>query len=125
MYKLPLDWVCLDKEHFYKMLVDMSFWSDRMTSALITFIWKTFPSGVSYVGYTSALNSIKMLDQYIYDSIANIPIYFILSPGAKVVVDKDMIAVKQLFHKGISYYNISVGQGQDIFGYVLFRNCSS
>ena len=114
MYKLLLDWVCLDKEQFYKMLVDRSFWPDRMTSALITFIWKTLPSGVSYVEYNSALNSIEMLDQYIYDSIANTPIYFILSPGVNIVADQDMMTLKHGFHQGISYHNVSMDQGQDI-----------
>ena len=96
-----------------------------MTASLTTIIYRTLSIGSSYVEYDSAFNIVEILDQCISDSIVNKPIYFILSPGAKVVVDKDMMAVKQLFHKGISYYNINVGQGQDIFGYVLFRNCSS
>ena len=106
--------MCLDKEHFYKILVDRSFWPDRMTSALIIFIWKTLPSGVSYVEYNSALNIIEMLDQYIYDSIANTPIYFIFSPGANIVADQDMMTLKHGFHQGISYHNVSMDQGQDI-----------
>ena len=76
------------------MLVDRSIRPNRITASLTTIICRTLPSGSSYVEYDSALNSVEILDQCISDSIVNKPIYFILSPGAKVVVDKDMIAVK-------------------------------
>ena len=45
--------------------------------------------------------------------IVNTPIYFILNPGANVVVDQDMKAMKNSYHIGISYHNDSIGQGQD------------
>ena len=112
--KLPLDWAGLDREPFHKMLVVRCLRPDRMTAALTTFIRRTLPNGSSYVECDSTLNSIEILDQCISDSTAKTPIYFILSPGANVVADLDMMAVKYGFQKGISYHNVSMGQGQDI-----------
>lgn len=112
--KLPLDWASLDKTPFQKMLVVRCLRPDRMTSALSAFIRRTLPSGSNYVDCDSTLNNIEILDQCLADSTPTTPIYFILSPGANVVADLDIMATKYGFQKGVSYHNVSMGQGQDV-----------
>ena len=112
--KLPLDWASLDKTPFQKMLVVRCLRPDRMTSALTSFVRRTLPDGSKYVDCDSTLNSLEILDQCLSDSTPKTPIYFILSPGANVVADLDAMAVKYGFQKGISYHNVSMGQGQDV-----------
>jgi len=112
--KLPLDWAGLDKIPFQKMLVIRCLRPDRMASALNNFIKGTLPNGALYVDCDSTLNSLEILDQSLKDSTPKTPIYFILSPGANVVADLDVMAIKYGFQKGESYHNVSMGQGQDI-----------
>jgi len=111
--KLPLDWAGLDRTPFQKMLVVRCLRPDRMISALTGFISQTLPNGSSYVNCDSTLNSLEILDQCLADSTPTRPLYFILSPGANVVADLDVMAAKYGFQKGISYHNVSMGQGQD------------
>jgi dynein heavy chain len=112
--KLPLDWAALDRTPFLKLLVIRSIRPDRLISTLMTFIRKTLPSGSSYVDCDSTLNGLEILDQCLLDSTPTTPIYFILSHGANVVADLDVLAAKYGFQKGISYHNVSMGQGQDL-----------
>eukprot|EP00592_Proboscia_alata_P015189 CAMPEP_0194394788 /NCGR_PEP_ID=MMETSP0174-20130528/124051_1 /TAXON_ID=216777 /ORGANISM="Proboscia alata, Strain PI-D3" /LENGTH=2316 /DNA_ID=CAMNT_0039190629 /DNA_START=658 /DNA_END=7604 /DNA_ORIENTATION=+ len=112
--KLPLDWAGLDKTPFQKMLVVRCLRPDRMGSALISFIRNTLPDGTLYADCDSTLNNLEILDQSLADSTPKTPIYFILSPGANVVADLDVMAKKYGFQKGVSYHNVSMGQGQDI-----------
>ena len=112
--KLPLDWAGLDRTPFLKMLVVRALRPDRMSSALSQFIRNILPNGSNYCDCDSTLNSIEILDQCLADSTPKTPIYFILSPGANVVADLDAMALKYGFQKGVSYHNVSMGQGQDI-----------
>lgn len=112
--KLPLDWAGLDRTPFQKMLVVRSLRPDRMIPALTNFIQQTLPYGSNYVHCDSTLNSLEILDQCLADSNPTTPLYFILSPGANVVADLDVMATKYGFQKGISYHNVSMGQGQDV-----------
>ena len=112
--RLPLDWAGLDRTPFQKLLVVRSLRPDRMTSALTEFIRHTMPNGSSYVNCDSTLNSLEILDQCLIDSTPTTPLYFILSPGANVVADLDVMATKYGFQKGVSYHNVSMGQGQDV-----------
>jgi len=112
--KLPLDWAGLDRQPFQKMLVVRCLRPDRMTSALTSFIRNTLPNGDSYIECDSTLNSLEILDSCIADSTPKTPIYFILSPGANVVSDLDKKAVENGLQKGVSYHNVSMGQGQDV-----------
>jgi len=112
--KLPLDWAGLDRAPFLKMMVVRSLRPDRMTSTLTQFIRHTLPNGSAYCDCDSTLNSIEILEQCLSDSTPKTPIYFILSPGANVVADLDLMADKYGLQKGISYHNVSMGQGQDL-----------
>lgn len=112
--KLPLDWAGLDRTPFLKMMVVRSLRPDRMSAALSHFIRNTLPNGSAYCDCDSTLNSLEVLDQCLSDSTPKTPIYFILSPGANVVADLDVMATKYGFQKGFSYHNVSMGQGQDI-----------
>jgi len=112
--KLPLDWASLDRLPFQKMLVIRCLRPDRMTSALSNFVRRTLPNSSSFVDCDSTMSTIDIISQCISDSTARIPIYFILSPGADIVADLDIIAVKYGLQKGVSYHNISMGQGQDL-----------
>lgn len=112
--KLPLDWAGLDRHPFQKMLVVRCLRPDRMTSALTNFIRNTLPDGGSYIECDSTLNSLEIMDSCLSDSTPKTPIYFILSPGSNVVADLDVKAAENGLQKGVSYHNVSMGQGQDI-----------
>ncbi|KAL7445854.1 hypothetical protein ACHAXM_010428 [Skeletonema potamos] len=112
--KLPLDWAGLDRHPFQKMLVVRCLRPDRMASALTNFIRNTLPDGRSYIECDSTLNSLEILESCLADSTPTTPIYFILSPGANVVADLDKKATENGLHKGVSYHNVSMGQGQDV-----------
>lgn len=112
--KLPLDWAGLDRQPFQKMLVVRCLRPDRMTSALTSFIRNILPNGGSFIECDSTLNSLEILGCCLEDSTPKTPIYFILSPGANVVADLDKKATEYGLQKGISYHNVSMGQGQDV-----------
>jgi dynein heavy chain len=111
--KLPLDWSSLDRTPFQKALVVRCLRPDRMTTTLMNFIRNTLPNGNAYADCDGSLNALEILDQSYLDSTPTTPIYFILSPGANVVGDLDKMAEKYGFEKGTSYFNVSMGQGQD------------
>jgi dynein heavy chain len=54
-----------------------------------------------------------VLEQTYADSLPSTPIYFILSPGADIVSNLDQLAASHGLEKGVSYHNVSMGQGQD------------
>jgi len=112
--KLPLDWAGLDKAPFQKMLVVRCLRPDRLTSALSNFIRNILPNGSKYIDCDSTLNSLEILDSCLQESTPGTPLYFILSPGANVVRDLDIMAAKYGFQKGSTYHNVSMGQGQDV-----------
>ena len=113
--KLPLDWAQLDRPEkaFKKMLVVRSLRPDRMIASLGSFIRNTMPNGNAYIDCDNTLNSVEILRQSLADSTPQTPIYFILSPGANVVGDLDKIAAENNLEAGTSYFNVSMGQGQD------------
>jgi len=112
--KLPGDWRELDKNPFKKLLVVRALRLDRMTAALTNFIKDFVPRGKDFVECDSQLNSYQVIESSFEDSTPNIPLYFILSPGADVVSDVDKLALKFGKVKGVDYHNISLGQGQDV-----------
>ena len=112
--KLPLDWSQLDKTPFQKILVIRCLRPDRLTVAFSQWLRVTLPDGDKYVDADSSLNSRRILEIALEDSSPAIPIYFILSPGADVVADVDALAAKNGLEKGVSYFNVGMGQGQDV-----------
>jgi len=112
--KLPLDWSALDKTPFKKLLVLRCMRPDRLNVALRDLVAGTLPHGAKYVDCDATFNSTGILEDTLHDSTAATPIFFILSPGADVVADVDKLAVKHGYTKGLSYHNVSMGQGQDI-----------
>ena len=113
--KLPLDWASLDRQPFSKLLVVRCLRPDRMAIALTNFIRSALPNGSSYCECDSALNSSQVMDSAYLDSSPTTPLYFILSPGANVVADLDKLALVYGFERGVSYHNVSMGQGQDVY----------
>ncbi|KAH8052758.1 dynein light chain binding protein [Aureococcus anophagefferens] len=111
--KLPSDLLDRPDKAFRKMLVVRSLRPDRMIASLSRFIRGTLPGGNGYVDCDNSLNSVEILRQSFADSTPQTPIYFILSPGANVVADLDVIALENGFEAGTSYFNVSMGQGQD------------
>ena len=87
---------------------------DRLTIAVSKFIEGALPKGAEYTQCDSELNSFQVLEQTFADSDPTIPIYFILSPGANIVADIDKLAKQFKMEPGVSYHNVSLGQGQDI-----------
>jgi dynein heavy chain len=112
--KLPLDWSQLDKTPFQKILVVRCLRPDRLTVAFSQWLRTTLPDGDKFVDADASLNSRRILELALEDSSPAIPIYFILSPGADVVADVDQLAVKAGLEKGVSYFNVGMGQGQDV-----------
>ena len=55
-----------------------------------------------------------MLEQAFDDASPTVPIYFVLSPGANVVADVDKLAERDGMKSGETYFNVSLGQGQDV-----------
>jgi dynein heavy chain len=112
--KLPLDHGSLDKEPFKKMLVVRCLHPDRVEPALTDFIKNTLPNGVSYTECDGSLSSLSVLENSLEDASCTVPIYFILSPGANVMGDLDTLASKADLIPGVTYHNVSMGQGQDL-----------
>ena len=112
--KLPLDWSCLEKTPFKKLLVLRCLRPDRLTVALREFCGGVLPSGRSFVDADATLNSTQVLEDSLRDSTPSTPIYFLLSAGSDVVSDVDRLARKLGYEKGTTYINVSMGQGQDL-----------
>jgi len=112
--KLPLDWSALDKTPLKKLLVLRCMRPDRVTVALRSFVASTLPNGIKYTEMDGTLNSLGVLEETLKDATATTPLFFILSPGADVVADVDKMAKRAGLEKGLSYHNVSMGQGQDV-----------
>ena len=112
--KLPLDWRELDKKPFLKLLAVRALRPDRMVAALRTFISSSLPNGKDFVQCDAQLNSYQVLESLYEDSTPETPLYFILSPGVDIVSDVEALARKHEMEAGSTYFNISMGQGQDI-----------
>jgi dynein heavy chain len=112
--KLPMDYAQLDKNPFKKMLVTRCLRPDRMLTSMEAFVRATMPNGDAYADCDGTLNAVEILDQSYLDSSPVVPVYFILSPGANVVADLDVIARKYGMIPGQTYMNVSMGQGQDV-----------
>jgi dynein heavy chain len=112
--KLPLDWSSLDKTPFKKLLVLRCMRPDRLNVALREFVNVTLPLGGKFVDCDATLNSTQILEETLHDSNPSTPIFFILSAGADVVSDVDKLAARAGLSKGVSYHNVSMGQGQDV-----------
>ena len=85
-----------------------------MTVAFSNWLRITLPDGDKYVDADASMNSRGILELALEDSSPAIPVYFILSPGADVVADVDALAAKNGLEKGVSYFNVGMGQGQDV-----------
>ena len=112
--KLPLDWASLDKTPLKKLLVLRCMRPDRIMVALKDFVAMTLPNGKNYTECDGSSNSLAILENTLLDASTTTPLYFILSPGADVVADVDKLAKRGGYEKGISYHNVSMGQGQDV-----------
>lgn len=102
---------------FKKLLVIRCLRPDRITVALTKFIRDTLPKGDEFVDMDSKSSFVDVLSSAIKDSEPNTPIFFILSPGADPVKEVEKIIKrdkdKYRIEPGKSFFNISLGQGQD------------
>ena len=112
--KLPGDSREMEKFPFRKLLIVRILRPDRVTAAITNFIRDMLPNGKHFVECDSELSSYQVLAQSFEDTTPLIPLYFILSPGSDVVADVDKLALKYNKVKDVTYFNISLGQGQDI-----------
>jgi dynein heavy chain len=112
--KLPLDWSGLDKTPFLKMLVIRALRPDRMTIAVRNFCEAVLPNGTKYSQCDSTLSTIEVITESFETSTTTTPMFFILSPGVDVVAEVDKLGVTLGMEKGITYHNVSMGQGQDV-----------
>merc|ERR1711990_1032798 len=112
--KLPLDWAGLDKTPFLKMLVIRALRPDRMTIAVKNFCGANLPFGTKYTECDQTLSTIDVITESFEVSTTTTPIFFILSPGVDVVAEVDKLGVTLGMEKGVTYHNVSMGQGQDV-----------
>ena len=87
---------------------------DRLTFAINNFVRDIIPEGKKYTEVDSELSSMQVIESSFEDSTPLIPLYFILSAGARPVADVDRLAIKMQKTKGENYHNVSLGQGQDV-----------
>lgn len=114
MEKLPLEWAGLDRQPFQKMMVVRCLRPDRANVALTNFIRQLLPHGDAYTDCDATLSALEVAEQALQDATPATPLYFILSAGANVVGVLDRLAEKYGLVKGVSYHNVSMGQGQDV-----------
>ena len=107
-----LDWSSLEKP-IRKIACYPPLRPDRLVIALSKWLRNALPDGNRYVDADSTNSSLRILELAIDDSTPEVPI-FILSPGTDVVADVDKVADKNGLEKGISYWNVGMGQGQDV-----------
>ena len=112
--KLPLDWAALDKAPFKKLLVLRAMRPDRLAGALRDLVRDALPQGARFTECDAALNSTQVLEDALGDAGPSTPLLFVLSPGADVVADVDKLAARLGYAKGVTYHNVSMGQGQDL-----------
>ena len=112
--RLPLDWRELDKLFFRKLLPIRALRPDRMLMALEVLQRQVLPDAETYIALDAQLNSFQILEQIYEDSSSTTPIYFVLSPGVDVVADVSRLAQQYGMEEGISFHNISLGQGMDV-----------
>merc|ERR1711968_107561 len=74
----------------------------------------TLPGGSGYADLDADSNSFGVLEQAFDDASPTVPIYFVLSPGANVVADVGKLAERDGMKAGETYFNVSLGQGQDV-----------
>lgn len=117
--KLPLDWRDLDKRPFQKLLLIRCLRPDRLPAALQNMVRTLMPRGIEYSDLDTSLNSFGVLDSCFSDTTPSVPIFFLLSSGVNVVANVDRLAAREGKEPGSSYFNISLGQGQDVFA----RSC--
>jgi len=116
--KLPSDWRKLEGIPFQKLLIIRALRPDRMVPALTTFIKNALPFGEQFVNMDSSASFTEILDSAFEDATQetqlNIPIFFILSPGADPVKDVEKMGKLKGFDVNRNnFFNISLGQGMD------------
>ena len=116
---LPPSWKSVNQNPFKKLLVLRALRPDRMIPALSNFIRDALPEGPKFVGMDQNLSFAGILESAYVDatqeSQLNTPIFFILSPGADPVREVEKLGVAKGFSTlKNNFFNISLGQGQDI-----------
>jgi len=111
---LPLEWRSLESQPFQKLLVVRCMRPDRVTTALNNFIRTSLPSGGDFVDCDRAASAFDVLEMAYQDSSPQIPIYFILSPGANPVLDVQQLCQKEKMDPVKHLHQIALGQGQDV-----------
>lgn len=112
--KLPLDWKRLESVPFQKMLVTRCLRPDRVTVALSQFIAATLPNGKGFVECDSTASADELLASSYAESTSQIPIYFILSPGANPIRNVQNLLVSLGKDPAKCLHQVSLGQGQDV-----------
>jgi dynein heavy chain len=116
---LPPSWKNVNTNPFKKLLVLRALRPDRMIPALSNFIRDALPEGPKFVGMDQNNSFAGILESSYEDatqgSQLNTPIFFILSPGADPVREVEKLGLAKGFStQKNNFFNISLGQGQDI-----------
>jgi dynein heavy chain len=111
--RLPLDWRELDKTPFLKLLVVRALRPDRTLAALQSLVRSTLPNGHLYADCDAQRNSYQVLVDSFADAGPETPVYLIISSGANVVDDVERLARQDKRVEGQTFFNVSMGQGQD------------
>jgi hypothetical protein len=75
----------------------------------MNFICEILPKGKEFVECDSKLNSFQILDDSFQNTSQQIPLYFILSPGANIVNDVNRLATKMALNNPEIRKKISEG----------------
>jgi len=111
---LPSNWRKLDdNDPFSKLLIIRALRPDRMTSALLTYVEQTLPSGKEYTQCDASNSFFKVLSLSYDDSTATTPIFFILSSGADPMGTLEQFAKQKGMYEN-KFHRIALGEGQDI-----------
>jgi dynein heavy chain len=119
--RLPLDWRELDKTPFLKLLVVRALRPDRTLAALQSLVRSTLPDGHLYADCDSQRNSYQVLTDSFSDASPETPVYLIISSGANVVDDVERLARQDKRVEGQNFFNVSMGQGQDVVAMAILE----
>ena len=126
---LPPEWKKYKKYSFHKILVLRACRPERVGIAINEFLKVCLPHGEEFL--TARTFSDSLLQSYM-DSKAEVPIFFILSPGSNPIKDLEILGgdilpkkIKKKFTKEHGFKYIAMGQNAEKGAEEEIKNCNS
>ncbi|MES1909576.1 MAG: hypothetical protein MHM6MM_002292 [Cercozoa sp. M6MM] len=112
---LPLEYRKLDEDDlFAKLLICRCLRPDQMPSALRRFCTESLPHGEMYINLDAGMSFDDVLTDSIRDSLPEVPIFLVLTPGSDPI--SALAAAAEKLHgseNSVHIHRISMGQGQE------------